>query len=117
MTQTRERDPTDLRALEEQEKEQEQAELVAAILRAQDFAWLLSTEQGRRTVRRQLALSGFDVHSDSIRTTFDRHHGEMCFNESNRLRGLHIIWPMMRALAEGELPFESFVRLMTETDT
>jgi hypothetical protein len=96
----------------------QQRKVAAAIEKRRDLVSKLSGRRGRREVRRELREAGFDVSSDAISTVLDRHHGQMCFNEGLRTKALQQIWPIMRVAASGELPFESFQKLMTEeTDT
>lgn len=109
-------DPTDLRGQEERADERKRRAIAAALEEREDIVWLLSGRRGRRKVRRLLAEAGFDVSRDTVRTVFDRHHGQMCFHEGLRTQGLQTVWPILRLLASGELPFESFRKLMTEND-
>ena len=116
MTQTLDYDPTDLDGLSERDLERRQQAIAAELEEREDLVWLLSGRRGRRKVRRQLREAGFDISRDAVNTVFDRHHGQMCFHEGLRVRGLQLVWPIMRLLASGELPIESFRLLMTESD-
>lgn len=103
-------------AREQRELEERQRAIAASLQRREDLVWLLQGRRGRRKVRRQLSDAGFDVGSDVVQTSFDRHHGQMCFNEGLRLEALRLIWPLLRLAALGELPEESLQKLFTETD-
>lgn len=115
-SQTAEHDPTDLLGADERALEGQQREIAVAIEKRDDLVWMLSGRRGRRSVRRSLREAGFNPASDVISSVLDRHHGQMCFNEGHRTQGLQMIWPIMRLLASGELPIESFRKLMQETD-
>ena len=109
-------DPTDLRGQEERSEELQRRAAAVDIERRKDLVWMLSGRRGRRELRRLLREAGFRMESDVVSTVLDRHYGVMCFQEGLRARGMQLIWPLMRLLASGELPYESFRQLMTETD-
>lgn len=109
-------DPTDLEGREARDEERRQRAISVALQKREDLIWLLSGRRGRRRVRRQLREAGFDISRDEVSTVFDPHHGRMCFHEGLRTLGLQLIWPIMRLVASGELPFDSFRDLMTEID-
>jgi len=67
-------------------------------------------------VRRELRAAGFNIDRDEVSTVFDRHHGQMCFNEGLRTSAMQMIWPLVRLLASGELPQESFQLLMSDEE-
>lgn len=97
------------------QQQEEQQRIAAQIERKEDLAFLLRGPVGRREVRRQLWVSGFDVLEERVPTVFDRHASEMARREAERAPGLQLIWTLMRMLAQRELPFEHFEKLMTET--
>lgn len=114
--QTADYDPTDLIGREERDDQRRQRAIAVALETRGDLVWLLSGRRGRRKVRRLLQEAGFDVSRDEVSSVFDRHYGQMCLDEGKRAQGFQMIWPIMRLLASGELPRESFEKLMTETD-
>lgn len=109
-------DPTDFEGKEQRDREVLQRAIAVGLEERNDLVWLLSGRRGRRRVRRLLREANFRVESDLVSSVLDRHHGTMCFKEGHRTQALQMIWPIMRLLASGELPFESFKKLMTETD-
>lgn len=110
-------DPVDLDGREARDLERRQRNIATATAERADLVWMLSGRRGRRAVRRQLREAGFDVSRDGVQTVFDTHHGRMCFHEGLRTRALQLIWPIMRLVASGDLPLDSFRKLMTETDS
>ncbi len=109
-------DPTDLDSQVEREDQRRQFAVGHELARRRDLVWLLSGRRGRRKVRRELRDAGFHIDRDEVSTVFDRHHGQMCFNEGLRTSAMQLIWPLVRLLASGELPKESFQLLMTDED-
>lgn len=107
-------DPTDLAGQAERDAQRRQLAVAQDVRRRGDLVWLLSGRRGRRRVRRELREAGFDIRSDNVQTILDRHHGAMCFREGLRIHGVQLIWSLMRLLASGELPDESFKLLMTD---
>jgi hypothetical protein len=109
-------DPVDLAGQAEREDQRRQRVLARTLVQRRDLVWLLSGRRGRRTLRRELRAAGFDIAHDEVASVFDRHHGQMAFQEGLRFSALRLLWPIMRLLASGELPFESFRDLMIEED-
>jgi hypothetical protein len=112
----RDYDATDEDARHERYLEQQRAADAAAMHRTADLVDLLGTRSGRRLVRRQMREAGFDVRDDSVRTGFNFDHAQMAFFEGLRTEALRWIWPIMRGVADGRIPFDRFVLLMTEGD-
>jgi len=109
-------EPTDFEGQAQIEKKQAQYERAVAIRRAKDLAWLLAGERGRRKVRFELGLAGFNMNDELVLSIFDRHYGAMCAAEGPRISAVQQIWSIMRLLAKGEIPFADFKALMLETD-
>ncbi len=96
-------------------QEAEQAQALRRSEQRDDLKFLLRGPVGRREVRRQLWVAGFDVAEERVPSIFDRHAAVMACKEAERAPGVQLIWTILRMLAQRELPADHFQQLMTET--
>lgn len=109
--------PTDLEGRQNLEDAQRRHETAVARQERADLAWLVSTPHGRRYLRRQLTECGFRFDTDLVSGLIpDGSHARMAFDEGMRIRGMQVLWPVLRMVAQGEIPFEHFVALMNGKD-
>jgi hypothetical protein len=111
---TGDHDPFDLDAQEAREEDRRLRERVAADNEKDDVVWMVSGRRGRRTLRRQLREAG--ALPGSISSSFHSNYGQMCFNEGLRVKGLQLLSKITQLLVHGEIPFEHYQLLFTETD-
>ncbi len=108
-------DATDLDATERRKLERHQRLMLEAQERREHLLWMLKGENGRRELRRQLSVTGFDVTNPFAPDLFDRHGGEMARNVGLSAPGLQLIWSLLLMVARGDVPFDKFQALFTET--
>lgn len=111
---TMEPNPVDLGGQAERAEKQRQYELARDFERRRHLAWSLSGPHGRRELRGALKEAGFSISSDTVRTHFDRHYGQMCFDEGLRTRAMQKIWPLLRGVSNGDIPLANLKLLMTD---
>lgn len=109
-------DPVDLEGQAARAEERKRQALAAMVEDQRAMVALLSQPWGRRMVRRQLLEAGLDVRHDTVGTVFDSEPGRMAFKEGARLRGLQLLWTIVRMAATGKLPADSFSLLFREED-
>ncbi len=108
-------DATDLDDTERREMERDQQLRLEAQERREHLVWMLKGENGRRELRRQLSATGFDVANPYAPDLFDRHGGEMARRVGLSTPGLQLIWSLLLMVARGDVPFDKFQALFTET--
>ena len=114
--QTSDYQPTDLAGNAARDEDKRRKVALAEARKREDLAELLSEERYRRQVRARLRDVGIDVRSDHINSIWNADHSAMSFTEGRRLEGLLLVWQITRMAARREIPFETFERLITESD-
>jgi hypothetical protein len=88
-------DPTDLRALAEQDENENRLLAEKKRLELEDLRWLMGHAQGRRFATRVLEQTGV------YRSTFNHSGSLMAFNEGRRDIGLWLTGELMEASSDG----------------
>lgn len=83
------RDPTDLRAQEDDEASEQRLGDLKHRQEIEDLKWLLAHQQGRRIAWRLMGDAGV------FRSTFNHSGSVMAFNEGQRAQGLKLLMSVM----------------------